>query len=303
MGSGNRGGAIGFVPVTGGRVWYRVVGSGDATPLLVIHGGPGFPSHYLDRLAVLADERPVVFYDQLGCGRSDRPEDTSLWTLDRFVRELQQVRDALGLHEVHLLAHSWGTMLAAEYVLGEPRGVRSLVLSGPVLSARRYRDGLAVLRARLPDEVRAALDRHEAAGTTSDSDYLTAMSVFYGRHMSLLPSRPPEAQAALEQFGAACYEVMWGPSEFLMTGNLRDFDVTQRLGALRLPALLTAGRADLTRPEEAEYYRSLIPNARLEIFERSAHLAMLEEPEAFNSVVRRFLRDVDQRSPDCRRRG
>ena len=294
MGSGDRRGTIGLVPVTGGRVWYRIAGSGDATPLLLLHGGPGFPSHYLDRLAALADERPVVFYDQLGCGRSDRPEDASLWTLERFVQELQQVRDALGLHEVHLLGHSWGTMLAAEYVLGDPQGVRSAILSGPVMSARMYRDGLAVLRSRLPDDVRAVLDRHESAGTTSDAEYQEAMAVFYARHMSLLPARPPEAQEAFEQFGEACYLAMWGPSELLMTGNLRDFDVTGRLGSLRLPVLLVVGRADLTRPEEAEYYRSLIPGARLEILEQSAHIPMLEEPEAFVSLVRRFLRQVEQ---------
>src|SRR5262249_9694211 len=101
----------GFIQVPGGRVWYRIVGSGNATPLLTIHGGPGMPSDYLRPLELLADERPVIFYDQLGCGKSDRPKDPSLWREDRFVEELATVRKALGLSEVHIYAHSWGTML------------------------------------------------------------------------------------------------------------------------------------------------------------------------------------------------
>lgn len=103
----------GYVDVPGGKVWYRVVGGGDRTPLLLLHGGPGSPSYYLEPLGALADERPVVFYDQLGAGRSDQPTDTTLWRVDRFVEELAAVRAALGLDEVHILGHSWGTMLAS----------------------------------------------------------------------------------------------------------------------------------------------------------------------------------------------
>jgi proline iminopeptidase len=264
--------------------------------LLLLHGGPGFPSHYLDRLAVLGDERPVVFYDQLGCGRSERPSDKSLWTIGRFADELQQVRDALGLEEVHLLGHSWGTMLAAEYLLGNPRGVRSVTLSGPILSSRRYLEGLTLLRSRLPEEVRAVLDKHETAGTVHDAEYQKAVDAFYARHLSLLPERPPELRQAFEQLGVETFETMWGPSEFVLTGNLRAWDVTDRIGNLRLPVLLTAGRQDLTRPEDAAYYRHLIPGARLHIFEGSAHFTMLEDPQTFVSVVRRFLREEDARA-------
>ena len=283
----------GFIPVTGGSVWYRIAGTGNRTPLLLLHGGPGVPSHYLETLTALADERPVVFYDQLGCGRSERPTESALWRLERFVRELQQVRDALNLSEVHLLAHSWGTMLAAQYLLESPAGVRSAILAGPVLSAPKHRAGLAVLRRRLPADVRAALDTHEAKGTVSDPEYLEAVEYFYARHMLLLPEAPPELKKATEQMGAESYAAMWGPGELMMMGNLRDFDVTPLVGRLRLPILFTAGRADLTRPEEAEHYQRLIPGAQLEIFEHSAHLTMLEEPQAFVARVRKFLREVE----------
>lgn len=117
----------GFVDVEGGEVWYRIVGSGSATPLLLLHGGPGAPSYYLNPMERVAADRPVIFYDQLWAGRSPAPADRSLWTVERFVKELAQVRAALGLDEVHILGHSWGSMLAMEYMLTEPEGVKSLV--------------------------------------------------------------------------------------------------------------------------------------------------------------------------------
>lgn len=111
----------GMIPVPGGRVWYRIVGKdAPGIALLVLHGGPGAPHDYLENLGALADERPVVFYDQLGCGRSERPDNPALWQLDRFVAELAAVRQALGLDRVHLLGQSWGTMLAVQALLHPP---------------------------------------------------------------------------------------------------------------------------------------------------------------------------------------
>src|SRR5258707_13101732 len=116
--------AEGFIEVGGGRVWYRSVGPGGpgggadgagGVPLLCLHGGPGFTHYYLEPLEALADRRQVIFYDQLGCGRSDRPEDVALWTVERFVEEVAQVRAALGLERLHLVGKSWGGMLGIQY--------------------------------------------------------------------------------------------------------------------------------------------------------------------------------------------
>src|SRR6202521_4592417 len=136
----------GFVSVEGGRVWYEIVGSGDAIPMLALHGGPGYPHDYLEPLEGLSRDRPVVFYDQLGCGKSDRPTDPALWKADRFVREVAQVRSALGLNEVHLLGQSWGGMLATDYVLAGAEGIRSLVLASAPLSIARWAHGVSRLR-------------------------------------------------------------------------------------------------------------------------------------------------------------
>jgi proline iminopeptidase len=124
---------LGYIPVEGGRVWYKIVGAGTpGIPLLTLHGGPGYPHDYLEPLEQLAGERPVIFYDQLGCGRSDRPNDRALWRVDRFVRELAQVRQALGLERIHLFGHSWGAMLAVDYLLSGASAA-SLILASPAL--------------------------------------------------------------------------------------------------------------------------------------------------------------------------
>jgi proline iminopeptidase len=158
--------AEGYVDVPGGRVWYRVVGSGCGIPLLVLHGGPGGRSGRVIALAALGDERPVVFYDQLGCGHSVAPDDPKLWRLDRYVAELAAVRSALGLQRVHLFGHSWGSTLALEYLLARrPAGVRSVIFAGPLVSTPPWVADAERLKATLPVAVRAVLDRHEAAGT------------------------------------------------------------------------------------------------------------------------------------------
>src|SRR6266446_2353803 len=128
----------GYVNVTGGKVWYEIVGAGDAIPLIVLHGGPGFTHDYMEPLGALCKERPVVFYDQLGAGKSGRPHDKSLWRIERFVKELGQLRKQLGLKRTHILGQSWGTMLLTDYALTQPDGVVSLIFSDPLCSVSEF---------------------------------------------------------------------------------------------------------------------------------------------------------------------
>src|SRR5690606_18398895 len=122
--------------VTGGKVWYQIHNRHlEETPVILLHGGPGSSHWSMQGLDVLAEERPVIFYDQLGCGKSDRPTNTSLWNMDRFVEELHQLKEALQLKDFHILGHSWGTTLAAAYYLTYPEGVKRIIFSSPCLSA------------------------------------------------------------------------------------------------------------------------------------------------------------------------
>lgn len=282
-------GSEGYVEVRGGRVWYQVVGDGLKIPLVTVHGGPGATHDYLEPLEALADERPVVFYDQLGAGKSDVPDDVSLWTNDRLVEELAAVLDAVGSPRVHLLGQSWGTIVAAEYALRSPERLASLVLSDPCLSIPRYAAGAAALRAALPADVQAVLDRHEAAGTTDSQEYQDATMEFYRRHVCRLDPWPDSLMRTFGQLNQTIYERMQGPNEFVLTGIHKDYDVTDRLGGLTIPTLFICGRYDEVRPEDTEFYQSLLPGSEMVIFEESSHLPHLEEPEHYAQVLRGFL--------------
>lgn len=176
----------GFISINGGNVWYRITGNGRGTPLLLLHGGPGGKSSDRDPLRSLGQERPIIQYDQLGCGNSGHPRNTELWTVERYVEELEQVRKALELEEVHILGHSWGTMLLAAFLSKQPKGVKSVIFSGPALQARRWeRDQRNHLK-KMPSEMQAAIEENERQKTTDSPEYQTAMYGFYHRHLCRL---------------------------------------------------------------------------------------------------------------------
>ena len=283
----------GYIAVDGGRVWYRVVGNGPGTPLLVLHGGPGAPSYYLESLSVLADERPVIFYDQLGGGRSERPHDPKLWTVRRFMHELAQVRTALHLRRVHVLGHSWGAQLAVEHALAGATGIQSLTLASPSLSLPLWLKDAARLRTQLPASVQATLAGNEKAGTTGSKAYQDAVGAYYAKYLSLTDPPPSASINTRENFGEQVYATMWGPSEFYATGSLKTYDVTPRLHELRMPVLFTCGRFDEATPATVASFQRLVPHARLAVFEHSAHLTMIDEPARYAATVRAFLHHVD----------
>jgi proline iminopeptidase len=293
----------GFIDVPGGRVWYRIVGADKSkTALLTLHGGPGMPGYYLSPLSKLSDERPVIFYDQLGCGRSDHPKDPSLWRIGRFVEELASVRKALRLQQVHILAHSWGTMLAMEYMkkLGgrdaRATGVQSIILSGPAISVKKWLADANHYRRQLPVETQAILKKHEEAGTTDSKEYQDAVMVYYQKHFCRLKPWPPEMDATMKNIGMDVYMTMWGPSEFYSTGNLKNFDGTPELRRLKAPVLFIAGRYDEASPETTMYYKSLVPGSSVVILGDSSHMAMLEQPEKYVTAVRQFLRNQEDKT-------
>lgn len=279
----------GRVPFRGWETWYRSVGEGTGVPLVCLHGGPGSDSRGLGPLEPLGDERRVVRYDQLGSRLSSRPSDPALWSVELFVEQLASLREALGLERIHLLGHSWGGMLALEYALTRPAGLASLVLSSTLSSAAFWREEALRLRAELPPEIRDALDEHEAAGTTDTPEYREAMGAFLHRHLCRLDPWPPLLEELLEATNREVYNAMWGPSEAFPTGVLAGWDVTPRLGEIEVPALVLCGRHDEATPRQAEAIARGLPHAELVVFEESAHLALVEEPERYLATVRGFL--------------
>ena len=284
----------GNIAVPGGNVFYRAVGEGGI-PLLCLHGGPGMSHDYIASLGDLADERRVIFYDQLGCGRSDRPDDASLWTLDRSVAEVAAVREGLGLERMHLFGNSWGGWLAMQYTLDRQPSLESLIISSSPPSVERAVREMNELRAQLPDDVQRVLADHEARSFFECPEYTAAVMVFYKRHLCRLEAWPEGVEQAMGPgFGAGPYLTMWGPSEFgPVTGNLDGWDITHRLAEITVPTLVTVGRHDEMRPEHMAVLADGIPDGELVVFEESSHMAFVEERDAYVATVRRFLERVE----------
>ncbi len=288
----------GTVPFQGYRTWYRVAGElagpSGKLPLLVLHGGPGFPHDYLEDLASLADDgRPVVFYDQIGCGKSDHPDDDALWTMATFVEEVAAVRDALGLERVHLLGHSWGGWLALEYALDRPSGLASLVLASSGASLPAFATETRRLKESLPADVQEVIDRHEAEGTTDDDAYTEATMAYYTQWVCRLDLPWPEhLMRSFNNLNEEIYGTMQGP-EWNVTGKLKDWDVSARLGELDLPVLVTSGRYDEVTPALVQPLVDGIRDAESVVFEKSAHFAMAEEPDRYREVLDSFLGQVE----------
>ena len=266
----------GLLERPGGRTWYRVTGESGRTPLVCLHGGPGSTHNYFRPLERLADERPIVLYDQLGCGRSDRPDDVT-WSLATFTDELDDLREHLGLDRIHLLGTSWGGMLALEHALAHPGSIRSLVLSSTLACA----DDWAVEAKRLRDAI--------------EGDDDEVMEEFERRHFFRGADEPLELVRMREERNSSVYEAMWGPNEWTMTGALAGWDVRSRLAELSMPTLILRGAHDLSTPAISKTLSDGIPHAREVVFGVSSHTPVLEETERYLRTVRDFLYAVEAR--------
>ena len=282
------------IDVPGGRIWTGTYGDGSATPLLVMHGGPGMPSYYLEPLAGLAADRPVVLYDQLGCGRSDRPDDASLWTVPRAVAEVGAVRRELGLGRVHVLGHSWGAFLALAYAREFSESVASLVLSSPLVSVAGWTDDASELVGRLPRRVRERIEVHERQATFDHPHYLEATMEFSRRFFCTLDPWPAELERTFRELGEGPYLTMWGPSEFTQTGTLRGADLTPELSRLQVPSLWIGGDQDEVSTKRLASFARLASGQSI-VFEGGSHCLHLEQTTRYLTVLHEFLASVESR--------
>lgn len=281
----------GYINVVGGRIWYRLNHSQAAierAPVIVIHGGPGGTHNSLLPCLQLAQTRSVIFYDQLGSGHSDRPEDQSLWTLTRFTDEIDAIRAELGLAECHLLAGSWGGSVALNYAARQPQGLKSVVLSGPLVQTVRWMADNNAHRAALPADIQATLLRHEAVADYEHPDYVAAVRFFYERHLCRLVPWP-EFMSAGGGANEALYQYMWGPTEFLCTGTLSDLDLTPLLPSIETPTLFVAGEHDEGTPAACADFAALIPQAEAFMVPNASHKPFIEAPDVFFAKVAPFL--------------
>ena len=297
--------AEGKAPFREFQTWYGVVGeiAGHSTqgpaPVVVLHGGPGATHDYLVPMADLASNgRAVIFYDQLGNGKSTHLRDrgADFWTVELFVEELANLLEHLGIAErYHVLGQSWGGFLAQEHALTQPAGLRSLVISNSAASFPAFVAESNRLRRDLPPEVEATLRHHEAAGTTDSLGYRMACDVFYHRHLCRLDPWPDGVRAGLAQIDVdpTVYHTMNGPSEFHVIGSIKDWASESRLGEIHVPTLVLSGRFDEATPALQKTLIEGIAGSQQRIFENSAHLPFWEERELYMAVVDDWLRAHD----------
>jgi L-proline amide hydrolase len=222
------------------------------------------------------------------------------WTVDLFLGELDNLMGVLGVRdEYHLLGQSWGGMLAAEHAVQRPPGLRSLVVSNSPASMALWSSEAKVLRSRMDPAVAQALDRHEAAGTTTDPEYLRATQIYYDQHVCRVVPNPPELSRTTEFMArdSTVYNVMFGPNEFYCVGTLREWTIEDRLHRINVPTLLLSGRHDEATPRTVQPFYDAIRGARWEVFESSSHMPFIEERDRYLEVVDAFLTEVDDQGP------
>jgi proline iminopeptidase len=288
---------IRLIPIDGGKykVWTKKVGSGRIK-MLTLHGGPGVTHEYFECFEDFLPQAGIEFYyyDQLGSAYSDQPDNTSLWTIDRFREEVEQVRSALELTNFYLLGHSWGGMLGIEYALKYQKHLRGFVLSSMTASIPSYMEYAAKLRAELPKDVRAILDKYEKAGNFQAPEYQEAMfKQVYSRHVCRLDPWPDPLERAFKHMNEKVYNTMQGPNEFVVTGNFKDWDRWKDLPRITVPTFVVSGRYDEMNPEDMRREGKLLPNSRVLLCENGSHMCLWDDQEAYFRGLLAWIRDVE----------
>lgn len=285
-----------MVPVEGGRVYVRVNGNlrGTKPPIVMLHGGPGGDhQHFMSALA-LTDERALILYDQLDSGQSDRPNDPKNWRVSRFVDEAELVRKALGVERWHLLGHSWGGTLALEYGARRPKALLGLGLASPLVSARSWIADANILRHQLPGADQANIDRCD----TGPSPACTAGTDAFYRNFNGRSYATKAAQAYADAhpngFNPKIYNAMWGASEFVATGSLRDYDgepLLTKLDGGR--TLFLGGQYDEARPATLAGFAARVRGAELATIPGAAHGIFADRPQETVATIRAWLARQD----------
>jgi proline iminopeptidase len=282
------------------RVWTRTAGDTSGPTMLVLHGGPGATHEgYLDLERPIVDAGyGIVFYDQLGSWSSDQPGDPSLWEIDRFVDEVEQVRFALGLERDRfvLYGQSWGGLLGIEYALAHQDHLRALVVSNMMASIPAYNAyAEQVLMPGMDPDVVARIKELEATGETSDPAYEELlMEHHYVHHVLRRPPDewPPHVLATFEHINLDIYVPMQGPSELGASGKLVDWDRTADLHRIDVPTLVMGAEHDTMDPAHLRWMAEQLPQGRYHHSPNGSHLALVDDAETYAAGLLEFLRDL-----------
>ena len=282
-----------YLQVPGGQIWYKVIGTGQKTPIVMLHGGPGFPSYYLSPLFALAKERQIIVYDQLGCGRSSNTEDTSLMNIEAQLKDIKALLNKLQITEFYLYGHSYGTMLAVDYYFKNENLPKALILASPCMSTKRWELDADTLINTMDTAYSKPLNNFKNGKFHDTAFYAQAIdqyfNSFYNRKMNQY------IDSSIAKNGKNLYLHMWGKEEFIATGNLKNYNRIDDLPKINIPTLFTAGEFDAARPTTVKYYQSLTPNAKFELINHAGHSTMYDNTQVDLAAINNFINSLENK--------
>jgi proline iminopeptidase len=280
------------------KIWTKTIGNNPTTKLLLLNGGPGMTHEYFECFeSFLPGEGiEIIYYDQLGCGFSDNPNDTTMWDLARYVDEVEQVRTSLGLNKdnFYLLGHSWGGILCMEYALKYHNNLKGLIISNMMSDAPEYGKYADEVLADLMDpNVLDSIRMIEQKADFSNPKYMELLTKhFYTKHILRMPSDawPEPVNRSFGRLNQSLYVTMQGPSEFGIAGKLETWSVKNRLKEIEVPTLVIGARHDTMDPKHMEWMASEVKNGTYLYCEKGSHMCMYDDQKTYFEGLITFLK-------------
>jgi proline iminopeptidase len=282
------------------HVWTKRIGNNPRVKVLLLHGGPGGTHEYFECFESFLPKEGIEFieYDQLESYYSDQPNDSSLWTTEHYVEEVEQVRQALGLNKdnFYLLGHSWGGILAMEYALKYQDNLKGLIISNMVASMPVYEKYNGVLRSKMRKSLVDSLQSYEAKGSFKDSVYQALVfNEYYKQHLCRLDEWPEPLSRSFKHLSEGIYVTMQGPSEFKTAGRLLHWDRSKDLPQIKVPTLTIGGEFDTMDPKYMEWMSGQVQQGNYLYCPRGSHCDMWDDQEHYFPGLIAFIKNVDDK--------
>lgn len=284
-------------PVGTFKVWTKTIGNNARIKVLLLHGGPAMTHEYMECFESFFPREgfELIEYDQLGSYYSDQPTDSSLWTTERFVEEVEQVRKALGLNKdnFYLLGNSWGGILGMEYALKYQDNLKGLIICNMMASAPDYGAYNLVLQKQMDKTVVDSINLLQSQGKTNDPRFMALLEGYYNEHLCRIVPNPDPVLRSFKHANMTIYTMMQGPSEFGVGGRLINWDIKARLKEIKVPTLTVGAKFDTMDPEHMKWMSTQVQQGRYLYCPDGSHLAMWDDQQHFYPGIIQFIKDVD----------
>jgi proline iminopeptidase len=278
----------GYIKSKYGKIWYKILGK-KGIPIICINGGPGGAHDYLEPLEELSKENQLIFYDSLGCGRSDQLKDKSLWTIEYFVEELGIIVKQLSLTKYYILGHSWGTAVAVSFAAKNNKCLKAVILSDPFLNTKIWEKDAIKLIKKLPKSMQSAINIFKNNGK-ENVNYRRAAKEYYYRFVFRMNPLPKAIK--ISKSNKKMYNYMWGSKEYISTGTLKNLDLLEDVKKIKIPVLLLCGKYDEATPSTVNYFKNLFSNARIKVFKNGAHFPFFTDKKEYLDTVSDFIKGL-----------